>query len=97
MPDIARNKDTTYAHKKSHEQVNFVVVKYAKAISNVATRIVALLVRRCLRTNDRYLRKSDSLLPTSVDTYLLSTSPFYHFTSPRVNDACLKQATKCTI
>ena len=59
MPYIARNEYTTYAHKKSHEQVNFVVIKYAKAVPYVATRIVVLLVRKCSRTSDRYLSKSD--------------------------------------
>lgn len=52
MPYITRNEHTTYAHEKSHEQVDFVVVKYAKAILNVATRIVTLLVRRRSRTSD---------------------------------------------
>lgn len=90
MPYITRNEHTPYAHKQSHEQVNFVIVKYAKAIPNVATRIVALLALKCSRTSDRYLRKSDLLLPNFIDTYLLPTSPLYHFTSPRVNDTCLK-------
>ena len=59
MPYIARNEDTTYAHKESHEQINFVVIKYAKAVPNVATRIVTLFVCRCSRASDRYLSKSD--------------------------------------
>ena len=90
MPYITRNEHTTYAHEKCHEQVDFVVVKYAKAIFNVATRIVTLLVRRRSSTSDRHLIKSDLLLQTSIDTYFLPTSPLYHFTSPRVNDTCLK-------
>ena len=97
MPYIARNEYTTYAHEKSHEQVNFVIIKYAKAVPNVAARIVAPLVRRCSRTSDRYLSKSDLSLPSFIDTYLLTTRPFYHFPSPRINDTCLKPTTKCTI
>ena len=90
MPYITCNEHTTYAHEKSHEHVDFVVVKYAKAVHNVATRIVTLLARRYPGTSDRYLTKSALLLQASIDTYFLPTSPFYHFTCPRVNDTCLK-------
>lgn len=90
MPYITRNENTTYAHEKSHEQVDFVVVKYAKAILNMTTRIVTLLVRRRSRTSNRYLTKSALLLQTFRGTYFLPTSSLYHFTSPRVNDTCLK-------